>query len=236
MTKRANWTNHRFNRWTALLFVSINGKSYWMCRCDCGTERLVTTTTLVSGLSKSCGCLHKEIISELKFDDLTGQRFGRLVVLDGSKSPIRWRCLCDCGNIKIVRPNSLKQKKTQSCGCLHKERAGMPTRFITKHGHYAGDVASPEYKVWCGMKSRCKNPKHISWKYYGGRGIAVCERWQNSFENFLSDMGLRPPGSTLDRIDPDGNYEPGNCRWTISREQARNKQPRVTVSLLTDEV
>jgi len=226
MSKRLDLTGQQFGRWVALHYA---GQSHWWCRCDRGTERALKVNTLKRGLSRSCGCLHREIVAAIRFIDLTGQRFGRLTILkrDGTTSPVKWRCRCDCGQEVSIAPSNMKSGGTQSCGCLHKERAGMAGRFTKKHGHYVGNKASPEYKSWCSMKSRCSNPKHTSWRYYGGRGITVCDRWRNSFTNFLADMGKRPAGYTLDRIDPDGNYEPGNCRWATSREQARNKQPLV---------
>lgn len=138
--------------------------------------------------------------------DITGLRFGRLTVLGlyerGRRGRhIRWLCQCDCGKTIIIwganRPNS--------CGC---SRPGHPIH---------GQSFSLTYKSWSSMMQRCYNPKSVQYRWYGGRGIRACERW-HKFENLLSDMGERLPGTTLDRIDPDGNYEPGNCRWATPKE------------------
>lgn len=236
MTKRADLNGARFGRWLVLnLASSRSGRVHWLCRCDCGAARAVAAASLVAGLSQSCGCLHKERAALVNFCDLEGQRFGRLLVVRRAPSAThhsRWLCRCECANEREVTATNLRRGTTTSCGCLHKERAGLSTRFKPMHGHFIGNKPTPEYSVWAGMKSRCSNQNHTSWKYYGGRGISVCERWRGSFAAFVADMGPRPPGSSLDRWpNVDGNYEPGNCRWATSQEQARNKQPLVTATL-----
>lgn len=105
--------------------------------------------------------------------------------------------------------------------CRHTRRSKLTSERFTQHGHNTRRGQSPTYKVWHGMKQRCGNPKDQNWRYYGGRGIAVCARW-HEFTNFLADMGERPIGMTLDRINGDGNYEPGNCRWATMKEQCNN--------------
>lgn len=161
--------------------------------------------------------------------DLVGQNFGRLSVLsrDGSRnSKSTWKCRCSCGNVKIISSTGLMSGKSRSCGCLQKEeQSERITKSNTVHGHNKAGTGnqSPTWNSWSSMKKRCNTKSHVSYPSYGGRGIKVCERW-NDFGNFLADMGERPIGKTLDRIDVNGNYEPGNCRWATLSEQQKNKR------------
>ena len=150
--------------------------------------------------------------------DLSGESFGRLRVLarveNGPDGRARWLCVCNCGLQTIVLGKCLRSRHTTSCGCRKNDRV---------HGHLVGHRASPTYFSWQTMIQRCKNQKAPNYSYYGGRSIKVCGRWL-SFENFLTDMGVRPEGLTLDRIDSDGDYEPGNCRWASWKEQMANRR------------
>ncbi len=152
--------------------------------------------------------------------DRSGLRFGRLVVVSRVQRAV-WLCRCDCGAEKVIQWSSLYRGATKSCGCFQKE---YQAQKHFKHGRHRDRI----YKIWQAMKYRCLNPRNTAWPGYGGRGITVCQRWIDSFDNFLADMGEIPTGkSSIERKDNDGPYNKENCVWADGYEQGRNKRNSV---------
>lgn len=162
---------------------------------------------------------------------MIGQVFEKLTVISRAPATVgnrgaRWNCQCECGNTTVSRSDALKNGRTKSCGC-HRAELGSKrmTEMHTTHGMYG----TPEHKTWSSMLNRCRNENDPSYINYGGRGISVCDRWQ-SFEQFYADMGVRPTGYTIERINVNGNYEPNNCVWADKETQANNKRNNHLVS------
>lgn len=210
-------------RFTKLVALEPTGERLraqvvWRCRCDCGAEVMVPASSLTSGNTKSCGCLHSVF---------PGERYGYLLVIgksfrDGSCT--RVPCRCDCGTPHLATASGLRRGATTSCGCHSADH-------LLKHGYARKKARRPEYTTWASMMSRCTNPNEPSFANYGARGIGVCSRWLQ-FENFLADMGPHPgPELSLDRIDVNAGYNKDNCRWATRMEQHINRRVPVLVSV-----
>lgn len=226
--RRIDLTGQRFERLLVLEYAGKDGKNNtkWKVRCDCGTEKVVLGLTLRGGSCRSCGCLIREVNSATQLDDLSGQRFGKLVVLSratnrltkSGRSEVCWNVRCDCGTEKVLMASTLKQGRTKGCGCV---------LAAIRHGQ----MNSLTYRSWQHMIRRCHTPTCDSYDDYGGRGISVCPQWQGEggYQQFFTDMGERPSAQySIDRYpDNDGNYEPGNCRWATMSQQALNKRSNV---------
>lgn len=169
--------------------------------------------------------------------NLTNQRFGRLTARypTNTLKGRRWHCDCDCGGSTLVTTVVLTRGASKSCGCLRREQGAATGHAGARHGEGSNGKETPEYRAWCQLRNRCTNPNHRQFPAYGGRGITVCERWQD-YELFLADMGRRPsPHHSIDRRDNNRGYEPSNCRWATRLEQNRNTRStrRVTVDGVT---
>lgn len=201
------------------------GRLYYECRCDCGFIYEARASHVKSGATQQCRDCRNSKRARLMKDRAVanhevnvGKEFGNFTVMraftEGKYSGVYYACKCLCGNVSILRAYTVLNGQATRCRkCIDK--------LSEKHGM----VYTHTYTTWFTMRRRCSDPKTESYKRYGGRGIKVCDRWEK-FENFLEDMGEKPKGLQIDRIDNDGNYEPGNCRWVTPKENANNKSKK----------
>lgn len=219
---KKNKTNDIIGKQFGLLTViSYNGinpnykraEKVYLCSCKCGNTTLANRSALIKGEKKSCGCLR----GKNNFLNLTGEKFGNLTVLErlpNKNKHIVYRCICECGNYREVASTRLKSGEITSCGC---------SGYKLEHHHLSNTRLC---RIWRNMKTRCYNKNSPNYKYYGEKGVLICDEWRNSFSAFY-DWSINNGYSdnlTIDRINPFGNYEPNNCRWVTYQEQATNQR------------
>jgi len=215
----------QYGEWVEVKQIEVMDKNglYYNLKCKCGAYRTIKETVL-SLKTPSCTKCSKNSIHRFS----KGTKIGQWLILDKAKSKSgnswHYKCQCLCGKIKITAPRVLKNNRSKRCNDCR-------LKILRQNMH--GMQNTSTYKIWASMLRRCKDNKLKSYKWYGARGIKVCDEWHN-FRNFIKDMGLRPPGLQIDRINNDGNYEPGNCRWVTPKENANNKRkpsPKLTQQL-----
>lgn len=205
---------NKFWKWTIISEAERdkNNRQQFVGQCECGTQRIGKKDSFISGVSKQCKVCFDNRANIYKI----GDQINDWTILEEGRNDWwerHYLCRCKCGKEKIVRKRDLERNKSTQCVSCHISKKNTTHNFSK----------SLTYITWASMKGRCNNPNNKSYRWYGGRGIKVSPHWDN-YENFLKDVGQKPDGKTLDRIDPDGNYEPGNVRWATTEENHQNRR------------
>lgn len=241
MPKFQDLTGQKYGHLTAIRYL---GSNKWVWRCDCGSEKDVLAASVKRGVTQSCSVSCPYSTSHNLTKDLSGKRFGRLLVIErtnryktaSGKRGTYYRCKCDCGNEVTVIAGHLTTGHTWSCGCAHAEQMEAWKTINLKHGKTNNRRIEKSYQTWEYIKRRCYNPADIDYPYYGAKGIVMWEGWVNNPADFCEYVETleryNEKGTTIDRIDYTKNYEPGNIRWLSLAEQQRNKSSnrRITVN------
>lgn len=230
MSERFNGVGEKYGRLTAMEFVRVSNKrTIWKWRCDCGKMKEIPSSAVKGGAVQSCGCLRKERVGTKRMDH-TGEKYGRLTAIEfvkttGSSHDSIWKFQCDCGKMKNVIMNKVKRGDTRSCGCLQRENSSKRAKekkLNYRHGDANVKRRVRMYKTWTSMRERCHNPHKLLYERYGGRGICICEEWNDYlvFKEWALNNGYTDD-LTIDRIENDGNYEPSNCQWITKSENSK---------------
>ena len=222
MSKAEDLRGRRFGKLTVIErapnYISPSGRAstMWKCKCDCGTVLSIRSSHLKEGKSKSCGCNGGKLIN------IIGHKFGKLVVVEkinDKNQRVKYKCKCNCGNIVLVDSYNLRHGIANPCDCSQKKQNGV---YNAAYKH--GGSKTRLYSIWQGMLNRCRNPNVNRYDHYGGRGISVCNDWNDfvAFQNWALSNGYSAELS-IDRIDVNGDYCPENCRWVDTQTQSNNK-------------
>ena len=232
MGKFEDLAGQKYGHLTAIRYL---GRNKWVWKCDCGAEKEILAASVKRGMTKSCSTSCPYSPSHVLSKDLTGQRFGRLLVIqradryktDSGKRGTYYHCKCDCGNEVTVIAGHLTTGHTWSCGCAHEEQKEAWKTINLKHGKTKNKKIEKSYQTWEYIKRRCYNPSDVDYRFYGAKGISLWGGWMNdpaAFCEYVESLDrYEETGTTIDRIDYTKNYEPGNLRWLSLPEQQRNK-------------